>query len=284
MMDTRLMSVLSPATPAEAQSPLTLDLTKLTRLDHQLHALLPQLTQLGDTELLQLALHARQLETCAFRLRGACVAELRRRITTRFSGGRGKRDTDGTGIHAQLAQLAAEIGVSLATLKTDARIHEVFFCGETRLACEPSLAREYYVIALSAPDPLAAIQTAQERAADPAYNRQQFRRDLRQLQHAARPSTPASTVTPPARFSLADLQLSAPAQFALRQLIRLTGLAPDALISAALIAHYQAIAHAHSHSHLHTQSAHSPVTANSPPTTDSPPPANSSPPLQPSFL
>ncbi len=131
-------SVLSPAsraadiatTPLTSITALTLDLTTLPQADAQLSVLLPHLARLDDTQLIRLAADARRLETCAFRLRGACVAELRRRIRTRLSGGRGRRDTSGIGAGAQLARLAANIGVSVSTLKLDARIHEVFFASK----------------------------------------------------------------------------------------------------------------------------------------------------------
>ena len=122
--------VLLPAPRAEepkASSALTLDLAKLPQVDAQLSALLPHLARLDDNQLVQLAADAHRLETCAFRLRGACVAELRRRIRTRLLGGRGRRDTSGIGVGAQLAHLASEIGVGITTLKIDARIHEAFF-------------------------------------------------------------------------------------------------------------------------------------------------------------
>ena len=145
--------VLLPAQRAgepKASSALTLDLTALPQVDAQLSALLPHLARLDDNQLVRLAADARQLETCAFRLRGACVAELRHRIRTRLLGGRGRRDTSGTGIKAQLAHLASEIGVGITTLKIDARIHEAFFADaeddtETGSARRPSLlAREFY--------------------------------------------------------------------------------------------------------------------------------------------
>jgi hypothetical protein len=169
----------------------------LAQLDHQLAALVPRLAQLDDAQLLNLALQARRLESCAFRLRGACVAELRRR-TTRLAGGRGQRDAAGVGIKARLAHLATQLGVSISTLKTDARIHELFFTGDSGPACAPTLPRDYYVTALGARDPHAAINTAHEHRSDPTYNRTQFRRDVQALRAptSTAPLLPGITLQP----------------------------------------------------------------------------------------
>ncbi len=84
-----------------------------------------------------------------------CVLELRSRIKERLTGGRGKRDYSGKGINVQTLRLAETTGVNISTLSTDARICEVFFHdgSETTLARESLLPREFYVIALGAPDP-----------------------------------------------------------------------------------------------------------------------------------
>lgn len=233
---------LPPTTTAEcpeAQPSLTLNLTGPTPFNAQLDALLPQLRQLDDAQLLQLALHARHLETCAFRLRGACVAELRRRITTRLTGGRGLRDTTGSGVSAQLARLATQIGVSLSTLKIDARIHELFFTGETRFAREPSLAREYYVIALGAPDPLIAIRIAYERCSDPSYRREQFRRDVLALKQSIQPDGAAATAIKPKSTGRLRVKILPEAEAVLAELVKLNGQTPEAIVSEALLAYHK---------------------------------------------
>jgi hypothetical protein len=243
-MDTRprVLSTVTPTACVEAHSFLSLDLTTLTTFDEQLRALLPKLTEFADVQLLQLAAHARQLEACAFRLRGACVAELRRRIAIRLFGGRGKRDASGIGIKAQLAQLAAQIGVSPTTLKTDARIHEVFFAGETRLARETSLPREFYVTALGAPDPLATIQLAEEKAADKSYTREQFRRDVRALKPAPKRSDAvvSAAATPKATGNL-RVKIMPEAQAALAELVERSGQSPDAIVAEAILAHHKSL-------------------------------------------
>ena len=213
--------------------------TQLAQLDYQLAALVPRLAQLDDDQLLQLAVQARRLESCAFRLRGVCVAELRQR-TARLAGGRGRRDTAGTGIKARLTHLAMQLNLSASTLKSDARIHEVFFTTHTGPACEPTLPRDYYVTALGAPDPLAAIRTAHERAADPAYNRAQFRRDVQALC-----SAPPSTTPPLPGIALqptvnSRVLILPDAQPALVALIERTGQSPAEVVAAALMTYYEA--------------------------------------------
>jgi hypothetical protein len=220
-----------------------LDLPNLSRLELHLDDLLPQLADFADNQLLELAAHAQRLEACAFRLRGACVAELRRRITTRLVGGRGYRDADGIGIKAQLAQLASQIGISPTTLKTDARIHEVFFAGESRLAREPTLPREFYVTALGAPDPLATIRIAEEKAASKTYTREQFRRDVRALKHPKlitdNPIVSANH-SPESRCDIL-IKISLDASIALAELTKRSGHSPDEIIIAALLAYHSSL-------------------------------------------
>lgn len=235
-MDTPTTSVHSPAYiagHAEVSLALSLDLNRLPDFDTQLDALLPQLTQFNDDQLIRLAAHARRLESCAFRLRGACAAELRRRIKTRLTGGRGRRDASGVGTGAHLARLAERIGVSISTLKTDARIHEVFFTNreETRLAREPSLAREFYVTALAAPEPLAAIRLAAEKCAVSNYKRDDFRRDIIALK---RPSTP-----PIERSAEVRIRVVADACVALAEMVAHSGQTPEAIVAAALLSYHK---------------------------------------------
>lgn len=145
-------------------------------------SVLPHIQQMDEARLVQTAVNAGYLERFAFIVRGTCAAELRRRIPTRLAGGRGKEDEDGLGIGSHLARLAEEIGVSVKTLDTDVRIIQHFFkAGETILVNEDCLCREYYVAALSAPDPLRAIEVAKSRSAESGYTVQQFRSFVRDL-------------------------------------------------------------------------------------------------------
>jgi len=236
-----MMNSLSLVAPALVRSDVTttdpehsLDLAALAQFDDQFESLIARLAQFADAQLLQLAMHAQRLETYAFRLRGACVAELRRRNLSRLAGGRGNRDTTGAGVKARITHLAEQIGVRLSTLMTDARIHEIFFSEETGLARETTLAREYYVIALGAPDPLAAIQTAHERCSDPGYKREQFRRDIRALKQATPAGAPTSTGS-------LRVKILPHAQQALTELTRQTGQPPETVVAEALLAYYHSL-------------------------------------------
>ncbi len=229
-----------PTECAEPSLSLSLDPAKVTNFDTQLSDLLPKLPDLADNQLLQLAAHAQRLASCAFRLRGACVAELRRRHCTRLPGGRGKRDTEAAGVTAQLAHMASQIGISSSTLKTDARIHEVFFAGETGLARAPSLSREYYVVALGAPDPLAAISIAEARTTNNFYTREQFRRDVRALKLAPQPLDDVASVdsAPKLTFAL-RVKIMPDARAALTALMARTGQSPAEAVAEAILAQHK---------------------------------------------
>ncbi len=142
-----------------------------------------KLSEIEEPRLIELTLRAKQLEWCAFIIRGMCAAELRRRYSLRLAGGRGKRDQAGRGIQAQMTHLAASIGVSPKTLMTDARISDTFFSsvGDTALAREHTLPREFYVIALNAPAPHEAIKIAAQYVRNGGYSREKFRAYMHNL-------------------------------------------------------------------------------------------------------
>ncbi len=154
---------------------------RIDQLAASLPGLLGQLATRDDEQIIRIAAAARRLERFAFLLRGMCASVLRQRCQHRLPGGRGRRDSDGVGIQAQMARLAEQAGVDRRTLEVDARISDTFFANadETTLEHIPPLAREYYVVALSAPDPHAAIKEAAERCSDSCYGLRQFRADVR---------------------------------------------------------------------------------------------------------
>jgi hypothetical protein len=211
--------------------------------------LLPHLRQLDNDELRHLALQATRLEQYAFRLRGAIASEMRRRVARRLSGGRGRRDHEGKGIRSCLRQLAAEIGVSVVTLTTDARIYDLFFTTneETVIAHDHSLPREYYVIALAAPDPLAAIRIAQEQAAGNGCTREQFRRYVHTLKHEAHAlatgvkRTEALTAVARTAQSRQQVLLTDEARYVLNELMKASHGTAEQIVTDALIAHYHAL-------------------------------------------
>jgi hypothetical protein len=140
--------------------------------------------------------------------------------------------------------------VSVVTLTTDARIYEVFFTHneETVIACDNSLSREYYVIALAAPDPLAAIHIAQEQAAGNGCTREEFRRHVRELKCAAHTKAVsantaeasaivARTVAP----SRQQVRLTGEARYVLNELMKVSGCTTEQIVADALIARYHAL-------------------------------------------
>lgn len=156
---------------------------RFNRMEEGLRKLLAGLPTLTEEQLVKVIANAGRMERYFFLARGMCVLELRSRVKERLAGGRGNRDQEGKGIHAQTLQLAEATRVNISTLNTDARICEVFFhnANETTLAGEPLLPREYYVIALGAPDPHAAIRIAVKQSANPRYKRERFRAYVRGL-------------------------------------------------------------------------------------------------------
>lgn len=172
------------------QAGISLSKLRTGKLFIQLPELVRHIPQMTDAQILQMLVRAEQLADFAFLVRGACASELRQR-SIKLPGGRGKKDTVGTGLQAQMEDLARKVGTGRKTLETDARIKDTFFAviDETTLEQMPPLAREYYVIALSAPDPLAAIKTAVDRCSDTDFSLRQFRLEVRLLKTAGPPST-----------------------------------------------------------------------------------------------
>lgn len=172
------------------QAGISLSKLRTGKLFIQLPELVRHIPQMTDAQILQMLFRAKQLEDFAFLVRGACASELRQR-SIKLPGGRGKKDVLGRGLQAQMEDLAKKVETGRKTLETDARIKDTFFpvIDETTLEQMPPLAREYYVIALSAPDPLASIKTAVDRCSDPGFSLRQFRSEVRLLKTAGMPST-----------------------------------------------------------------------------------------------
>jgi hypothetical protein len=172
------------------QAEISLSKLKTGRLFGQLPELVKHIPLMTEGQLLQTLMCAEQLADFAFLVRGACASELRKR-SVKLPGGRGKRDSSGRGLQAQMEDLASKVGTGRKTLETDARIVDTFFpeIDETTLERMPSLAREYYVIALSAPDPLAAIKSAVNRCADPDFTLRRYRSEVRLLKAPEKTST-----------------------------------------------------------------------------------------------
>jgi len=116
----------------------------------------------------------------AWRIECACDAEILKRTQARR--GRGNVDTEGVGVMATVASIAADAGVSPRTIFQNAQVHNTFFEGQTEnsaSACTILEDKIFYVKALAAPDPHSALDAmAAKKAADPFYTSRDAERDV----------------------------------------------------------------------------------------------------------
>jgi hypothetical protein len=209
---------------------------RFSRIEEGLCKLLAGISTLTEEQLIQIIANSGRMETYFFLARGMCVLELRSRIKERLTGGRGKRDYSGKGINAQTLRLAETTGVNISTLNTDARICEVFFHdgSETTLARESLLPREYYVIALGAPDPRAALWMAVAQSADPHYRRERFRAYVRGLKQNSTRARRESSV-------LLRVHIPIEIDSLLSEILELTGKEKAQILAEAIASFHQAI-------------------------------------------
>ena len=214
------------------QAGISLSKLKTERLFNQLPELVNHLAHMTDIQLLQAFVRAEQLADFAFLVRGACASELRKRAL-RLPGGRGKTDTAGRGLQAQMNALASKVGTGRKTLEMDARIKDTFFpvIDETTLEHMPPLAREYYVIALSAPDPLAALQTAINRCMQHDFTLRRFRAEIRRHKTTV-PISDVSASSEP-QFAL-NVRVSAEVDTLISELTMKTGMTHDEIVAEAV--------------------------------------------------
>lgn len=207
--------------------------TKVDQLIEYLPSLLREISSKDDEHLIRIAVKAQRLERLAFLVRGMCASELRRRHPRRLSGGRGKRDSLGLGVQAQMTRLAKEAGVDRRTLETDARIKDTFFpvISETTFEHMPSLAREYYVVALSAPDPLVALKTAVEMRSEADFTLRQFRAEVRLLKNVTGTSPTDAVLQRP---SALRVHLTAVVCELITDLTTKTGMSKDEIVADAI--------------------------------------------------
>ncbi len=214
--------------------------TKIDQLAKYLPDLLREISEKDDEQIARIAVAAQRLERFAFLVRGVCASVLKQRHPHRLSGGRGKRDQSGLGIQAQMARLAEQIGVDRRTLETDARIKDTFFqvVDETTLAHAHTLAREYYVVALAAPEPRAAIKVALEWRSDRHYTLEAFRSYVRDLKRNVRTVVPDSRANP-----VTALRVSIPvdAHRALLELAKLKGQSREEVVADAILTLHRAV-------------------------------------------
>ena len=227
--------------------------TKIDQLANLLPDLLRNIAEKDDEQITRIAIGAQRLERFAFLIRGVCASVLRQRYPHRLSGGRGRRDHLGQGIQAQMSMLANKVGVDRKTLETDARIMETFFegLGETKLVHIPPLTREYYVIALAAPDPHAAIECAIERSTDPHYKLEQFRTYVRLLK---RDGVTSLVTTRSDSFFTLRVQLPAEAHALLAELIAETGKKKDEIVAQAIRVLHESLSTSAKHKVRNTRS------------------------------
>lgn len=193
-----------------------------------------ELPNYPDERIVDVCRQAAELERQAFRIRGAGALVIRDRVAQRLAGGRGNRDAAGAGVRAQMQKFAAEVGVDVATVETDARIVETFGSSETFGVAAESLGREYFREALSAPDPAAALEIARrKRDADERYSVRQFRDDVRALREAERRDESAPDLTDVRWYTVG---LKPDGQEALARLCRSLECDPQAAITAAVVA------------------------------------------------
>lgn len=191
-----------------------------------------ELPRLPDERIVEICRQAAELERQAFRIRGRGALVIRDRIAQRLSGGRGRRDEEGVGVRAQLKKFAAEVGVDVSTVETDARIVETFDGSETFGVDADTLGREYFREALSAPDPKGAITLARKKLeSDDRYSVRQFRDDVRAMRESDAREEP-----PPALEEVFWYRagLDAAEQAALRKLCREWKCDPSAAIRRAV--------------------------------------------------
>jgi hypothetical protein len=214
--------------------------TNIDRLLRFLSDLLQNIAEKDDAQIIQIAKEAQRLESFAFLVRGMCASVLRQRYPNRLPGGRGNHDHQGRGVRAQMTRLAEQLGIDRRTLETDARIKDTFFqfLDETKLVHMPSLAREYYVVALAAPEPQAAIKVAVEKRADPHYTLEIFRSYVRDLKRNGTTVMQDSEAKP-----VATLRVIIPVetQRALLELIKFKGQSREEVIADAILNLHQAV-------------------------------------------
>ena len=151
------------------------------RAEEKLKEYISALPTMGEEQLYDLSITSfRLFGWRGLLLTGACGSELLKRRELRLKAGRGKNEPGKRGLQSKLKDLAEGLNVGVSTLRTNARIYETFFRGRdfSLLACENSMPREFYVIALSAPNPREAIRKARARRDEGIYTRQQFRADV----------------------------------------------------------------------------------------------------------
>lgn len=154
-------------------------------------ALIADISSADEAHLVGVARGANEMEAQAFRIRGACAAEMKRRIRERVEADPSQFGKGETAVVEQMRSLAREIGVAFGTLQDDCRIFEEF--GDEILAGKQS-SREVYRLALCAKDPRAALAMWEtKKACNAAYSKRDFWRDLSEAGRESEPREQADS-------------------------------------------------------------------------------------------
>lgn len=126
---------------------------------------IPLLPELSDKKIIEIRGTARIVGVWAWVVECACDAETLKRVEAQ-KGGRGNKDEDQEGRLATVRQQAYRDGKGVSTLYQNAQIFNTFGL-ETILAHGNTLQEKgFWVAALSAPDPVEAVETFAEKKAD----------------------------------------------------------------------------------------------------------------------
>jgi len=167
-------------TREQAETELAPVLSGLDILEQGTGQILSLIPSLSDEHLMLVLEASDRLEQCSWVVRASVVSEIRKRDTSRQSGGRGNKDEAGTGIKAQLAALAQRRGVSVRTLEAEAQAVEIFDIESGAVDGIPLLPKSFYIEALNAPDPQAAIEMATQKRDEGNFTTAAFRVAIQQ--------------------------------------------------------------------------------------------------------
>jgi len=203
----------------------------IRRIEDRANEVIRSLRSCTDEQLEEYMIAWIAVGRAGFRVRGAIAREIQRRIAKRLNGGRGHRDEEGVGVKAHLARVAAATGVDLRTIEQDAAIHETFFVrSPARSVTANILPREFYRIALQAPDPHRAIKVAESHVSDPSFTTDAFRAYVAELRKEDKPHDAATAE----KFFLRAF-ISQQARRAMVKLCSLWSCEPNEVVDRALI-------------------------------------------------
>lgn len=160
---------LSTAEPIIARSQNAV--ARILHLSHTLEqtrdAFLALLPEADDETVIEVRMSARSVGVWAWLIECACDAELVRRTAKR--AGRSKKDTNGEGRMAALGQQAYADGKSVRTIERNAQIINTFGAEKIVTHGENLRDKGFFIAALSAPDPLKAIEMFEEAKTENAF-------------------------------------------------------------------------------------------------------------------